>query len=894
MKRKNQSEGEAASLVERSSNALFRTRELRHYRRIDRFLAKLMLAQWALILVLLFVTGRNGPRVLLSPMLVVAAVVAAGALLAYFVPGLPVTRHTIAVGQMMTSGFLMFLTDGRVETHFHVFVSIAFLALYHDYAVLITATAIFALQHLIGASIGSMAIVSEHNASLWRSAQHTGWVLFEDLVLMVSNHSYLRQNRAACLQTIDLQTSNKRLSNAIQELKSARDSQTLIEDRLRLIVSAIEDAMWDHDVKNNKVWHCDNYYRLAGYDPRLYASDQKWWLDRIHPDDRERVVASIAACNATTENHWRAEYRFRRADGSYAPFLDRATLLRDEKGEVVRVAGFATDLSQLKELQKAKEEAELASRAKSQFTACVSHEIRTPMNGILGMTELALQTDLTSEQREFLTAIHSSAESLLAVVDEVLDFSKIEAGKLTVNPRKAAIRHSIEKTVKAFSIQAAARHLELAIDLARDVPEQVMADAGRLRQCLTNLIGNAIKFTPSGEVVVSVAVEEQNTDAIILRFSVRDTGIGISPEQQEHIFKAFSQADDSTTREFGGTGLGLTITKCLVRLMNGRIWIESAPGAGSTFHFTVECGKVAASEHAPSPEITDLKEMSALIVDDNETNRRILSKVLDRWSVSSVSVSSAEEASAELERTQAGGKPFNFILLDSQMPEMDGFEFADNMRREYSEHPPAIMMLSPDCRPGSIEKCKHVGVQAHLTKPVTQDDLLGTLRRILNPAHKPHDRERSSFVTSISMPSVPATRKALVAEDAPINQVLARKLLEKHGYAVTLAADGDLALDLSAKVDFDLILMDVQMPNRDGWSATKAIRLREQQSGQHVPIIAMTAHAMTGDAAKCLASGMDAYLSKPMREVDLLRVLAAFSDGPSLERKQKQPQETPK
>jgi PAS domain S-box-containing protein len=891
MKRKNKSKGGVSSLAERTSNALFRIRELRHYRRIDRFLAKLMLAQWAIIiLVLLFVAGRHGLAVPLLPTLAVTAVVGAGALLAYFVPGLPITRHTIAAGQLMTSGFLILLTNGRIETHFHVFGSIAFLALYHDNAVLLTATATLALHHFIGASFCPMAIYGEHHASIWRSIEHTSWVLFEDIVLMISNRGCVRQRRIACLQTIDRQTSNNRLSNVIHELESARNSQRLIEERLRLIVSAIEDAMWDFDVKNNTSWHCDNYYRLAGYDPRVCSSDQQWWVDRIHPDDRERVSASLAACNSTTEKHWRAEYRFRRADGSYAPFLDRATLLRDEKGEVVRVAGFATDLSQLKELQRAKEEAELASWAKSRFTACVSHEIRTPMNGILGMAELALQTEVTVEQHEFLTAIHSSAESLLTVVDEVLDFSKIEAGKLTVSPRKVAIRRSIEKAVKACSIQAAAKHLELVLDFAPDIPEQIVADAGRLRQCLTNLLGNAIKFTPSGEIAVSVAMEEQNADGLTLHFSVRDTGIGISAEQQEYIFKAFSQADESTTQEFGGTGLGLTITKCLVELLNGRIWIESALGKGSTFHFTVKCGKVAAGEDTnPNPlESVGLKGLRALIVDDNETNRRILSKVLGRWGINSTSVSSGEGGMSELDRTQGGGKPFDFVLLDCEMPGMDGFNFAENMRREHYAHLPAIMMLSPNRTPGSIEKCRQLDIQAHLTKPVTQDNLLEALRRALNLAHAPHDAVPRIQAPPIEMPSYSVRRKVLVAEDTPINQVLARKLLEKHGYEVTLAGDGNIALALSAKKDFDLILMDVQMPNRDGWSTTKAIRLREQQSGLHVPIIAMTALAMAGDAATCLAAGMDAYLSKPMREADLLRVLSAFSSAPSLEHKQLQ------
>jgi two-component system sensor histidine kinase/response regulator len=887
------SKGGASSHGERSSNALFRIRELQNYRRIDRFLAKLMLAQWALIiLVLIFIAGRSAPTVPLLPALAVAAVVGTATLLAYFAPGFPVTRHTIAAGQLMTSGFLILLAHGRIETHFHVFVSIAFLALYHDNAVLLTATATLALHHFIGGSFYPMAVYGEHHAGIWRSIEHTSWVLFEDIVLMISNRGYLRQRRAACLQTIDLHASNDRLSNVIHELESARNSQKLIEERLRLIVGAIEDAMWDFDVKNNTSWHCDNYYRLAGYDPRVCSSDQQWWVDRIHPDDRERVAASLAACNATTEKHWRAEYRFRRADGSYAPFLDRATLLRNEKGEVVRVAGFATDLSQLKELQRAKEEAELASRAKSRFTACVSHEIRTPMNGILGMSELALQTDVTLEQHEFLTAIHSSAESLLAVVDEVLDFSKIEAGKLTISPMKVAIRPSIEKTVRACAIQAAEKHLELVLDFAPDIPEQIVADAGRLRQCLTNLIGNAIKFTSSGEVAVRVAIQEQKADALTLHFSVRDTGIGISAEQQKHIFKAFSQADENTTRDFGGTGLGLTITKCLVELMNGRIWIESALGQGATFHFIVKCGKVSPDENANPQQIIGLKGLRALIVDDNETNQRILSMILNRWGISCVSFSSGGEGISELERTSTGGRPFDFVLLDCEMPVMNGFNFAENMRRQHSEHPPAIMMLSPNRMPGSIERCKQLGIQAHLTKPVTEDNLLEALRRALDLTQTPQNAIRPLQAPVIEMPLYSTRRKALVAEDTPINQVLARKLLEKHGYDVTLAGDGNLALALSAKTDFDLILMDVQMPNRDGWSTTKAIRLRERQSGLHVPIIAMTAHAMAGDAAKCLAAGMDAYLSKPMREADLLRVLSAFSSAPVLEHNHKLLEET--
>jgi PAS domain S-box-containing protein len=567
-----------------------------------------------------------------------------------------------------------------------------------------------------------------------------------------------------------------------------------------------------------------------------------------------------------------------RKDGQHLVVTLASTAVHDEHGEISGYLGIANDITERKKAETESHHAmviaEKANRSKSEFLANMSHEIRTPMNGILGMTDLTLDTELTREQRDNLSLVKISAESLLAVLNDILDFSKIEAGKLEFESIPFDLRASIGDALQTLSYRIHQKGLELICDVHPEVPEFLVGDPGRLRQIVVNLIGNAIKFTEKGEIVVSVAEDAAKDGRVCLHLTVADTGIGIPLDRQEKIFQAFSQADESTNRKFGGTGLGLTISTRLVEMMGGRIWVESEPGKGSTFHFTAWFGM---QEKATSPATVDLsllRDLSVLVVDDNFTNRRVLQGMLTGWGAKPVLAASGQEALDLVDAMAKDGRHFRVAIVDSRMPDIDGFALVERMQERSGITDTRTVMLTSMGQRGDATRCRQVGIAGYLLKPARQSELLEMICRVLQPLPQ---TEAPVLETRHTLREGRRRLQILLAEDNLVNQAVAVRLLEKRGYVVTVAGDGLAVLSAIEKQSFDLVLMDVQMPEMDGLEATAAIRAREQLGAPRLPIVAMTANAFKEDEERCIAAGMDGYVTKPIRPADLFAAIEKFT-----------------
>jgi len=620
------------------------------------------------------------------------------------------------------------------------------------------------------------------------------------------------------------------------------------------------------------------FLQMYGFASKDDARTQLRFPPHPDPQRRQTLVREMENGGKVLDH----EYQQHKRDGTPLWVLERAMIVAGEGGERL-IEGTAIDISKRKraevdlrvemiERKRAEEAAEAANRAKSEFLANMSHEIRTPMNGVVGMTDLLLETELSDEQREYAELVKTSADSLLTVINDILDFSKIEAGKLEMESIDFRLRSSVEPMLKSLALRAHQKGLELTSIIEPDVPDALVGDPGRLRQVLVNLIGNALKFTEQGEVNLRI----RRGEAGLLHFSVQDTGIGIPPEQQAHIFAPFTQVDGSTARRFGGTGLGLAICRQLVEMMHGRIWVESKADRGSTFHFTAHFNSSHPVDRCERLEKKALKDMRVLVVDDNATNRRILETLLVGWGMRPAMAAGAQEAFALLDRSLEAGEPFPLALVDARMPEVDGFQCAERIRRTPQLSGMILVMLTSAGERGDGVRCRRLGIDGYLTKPAGEEELLEAI------LHAAGCRARASAPGLVTRHSLRESKSLhiLLAEDNVVNQAVASRVLQKQGHSVVTAANGREALDRLKTELFDLVLMDVQMPELDGFQAAAAIRQQEKTSGGHLPIVAMTARAMQGDRERCLAAGMDAYISKPIDSDALLAMVASWAAKP--------------
>jgi PAS domain S-box-containing protein len=753
---------------------------------------------------------------------------------------------------------------------------------------------VVAVDHLLRGLFWPESVYGVLSASIWRTIEHAWWVIFEDVFLVAACLQGIQEMRGIAERRAQLES----LNNLVETQVAARTADLAkSEGRFRKLSESSPIGIFQTDAAGKCLYTNPRWQSLTGLTIEESLGDG--WSRGIHPEDRTSVFEDWNAC-ARSGSDFDREVRYQTPAGETRHVHVRSAAVRDASGTVTEHIGNVLDVTDRKkieeEMRKARDGAEAATRTKSEFLANMSHEIRTPMNGVIGMTGLLMDTELTADQREYVRMLRGSGEALLTLVNDILDFSKIEAGKLEIEMIDFDLHSVVQEAVSLLAEKAHHKKLELAYLIHPEVPGAVCGDPGRLRQILINLVGNAIKFTQSGEVVLRARLASEEGESRTVRFEVTDTGIGIDPEARERLFQPFTQAEGSTTRRFGGTGLGLAISRQLTELMGGRIGVVSEQGKGSTFWFTLRLEKQAGDGSVQPPPRESLRDLRVLVVDDNTTNRRIVMQQARSWGMVPSEAPGGGEALALLAAASARGQRPDLAIIDMQMPEMDGLQLARAIKTDPRLAGMRLIMLTSIGIRGHAAESHRAGYAGYLTKPAGQSQLYDCIATVMagEPAGVPAGGVAAGPVTDGAIddvaPPPPAERplvtrhslkeakalgqrRILVADDNETNQMVAVQILRRLGYHAEVAANGAEALEAFRTMPFDLILMDCQMPQMDGYEATRAIREAEKATGRHIPIVAATANAMRGDREKCLAAGMDEYLSKPVKMDELKTML---------------------
>ena len=854
----------------------FASQQEKIFRHTDFLFARLLALQWVLVIAFapwispstwIGTIGQHH-RYLWVPAFLTAIVCTLPLILIWKWPGHSLTRQTVAIAQMFISGLFIDLTAGRLETYFYVFGSLALLALYRDWPVLVTGSLVVVADHLLSGVFGSPSTAGAYGPDLGRALERGGWILLEDLFLFLSIRQSLREMQGVATRQAELES----LHMAIDSKVASRTAELVgNEENFRQLSASAPIGIYHTDTSGRCMYVNRRGTEISGLSEQQSLGDG--WIDALHPEDRKsvwqywRMVARLGT-------DFEREYRIILPTQERRWVYVRAKAMRTTQNQFIGHVITTEDITDAKraemELAQARDAALELGRLKSGFLATMSHEIRTPMNAVIGMTELLLDTDLTSEQRDLARTVSGSADLLLTILNDIVDFSKIEAGKLSLQEEDFDLRQVVEDTLELLAENAHSKGLDLAGIIPPKTPTYLRGDAGRIRQVLTNLLANAIKFTESGEVVVQVSEECRDPQQVTMRFQVSDTGIGIAREAQARLFQAFHQADDRTTQRYGGSGLGLAICKRLVELMQGEIGLESQVSRGSLFWFTVQLKHPAAPAGGRQRRLDHLTNLKVLVVDDNPTSGRVLHYQLAALSVRDEYASSAKEALRMLRIAASAHTPYRVAILDMQMPEMGGLALARVMQGDRSLSSTGKIILTSLGLHLEDNVMQEAGISECLSKPVKEARLFDCLTRVVGGTETlTVPRIRCAHVPPPLENPTHGPLRILLAEDDPVNQKLVLLQLQRLGYAADIAVNGLEVVQASGLRPYDVILMDCQMPEMGGYEASSKIRERESamnaQGKWHTHIVALTADAMEGDRQKCLASGMDDYLSKPTR-----------------------------